>query len=71
MIDMDGIIVTPKSAEVDPRPAIARAIIEKGWNLIELRPLAVNLEEIFLELTRQQEQAAEETAEEEMEVAQS
>lgn len=71
MIDMDGIIVTPKSAELDPRPAIARAIIEKGWNLIELRPLAVNLEEIFLELTRQQEQAAEETAEEEMEVAQS
>lgn len=71
-IEMDGIAVTPKSPELDPRPAIARAVIEKGWNLIELRPLAVNLEEIFLELTRQQEQTADEsTVEEELEVAQS
>jgi len=71
-VQMDGIAVSPKSADIDPRPTIARAVIEKGWNLIELRPLAVNLEEIFLELTRQQEQAAEEAAvAEEMEVAQS
>ena len=68
--EIDGIAVTPKSPEFDPRPAIARAVIERGWNLIELRPLAVNLEEIFLELTRSQETAAEVVAvEEEMEVA--
>ena len=39
---------------IDPRPEIARAVVENGWNLMELRPLAVNLEEIFLELTRHQ-----------------
>ncbi len=57
-ISMDGIIVTPKSATVDPRPAIARAVVQNGWDLIELRPLAVNLEEIFLELTRQEDSNA-------------
>jgi ABC-2 type transport system ATP-binding protein len=54
-ISMDGIVVAPSEPAVDPRPAIARAVVERGWDLIELRPLAVNLEEIFLELTRQGE----------------
>ncbi len=54
-VSLDGVIVTPRSAEADPRPEIARAVIEQGWNLTELRPLAVNLEEIFLELTHQEE----------------
>jgi ABC-2 type transport system ATP-binding protein len=52
---LDSIVILPKDAQTDPRPAVARAIIEHGWELIELRPLAVNLEEIFLELTRQAE----------------
>lgn len=51
---VEGIIAVPVSPNVDPRPAIARAVVENGWNLMELRPAAVNLEEIFLELTRQQ-----------------
>ncbi|HEX2621199.1 MAG TPA: ABC transporter ATP-binding protein, partial [Phototrophicaceae bacterium] len=50
----EGIVCTPRSASIDPRPEIARAVISSNWNLIELRPLAVNLEEIFIELTRQQ-----------------
>lgn len=50
----DGIIATPTDASADPRPQIARAVIERGWSLMELRPLAVNLEEIFLEVTRHQ-----------------
>ena len=57
-IAMDGIIVTPKTASIDPRPSIARAVVQNGWDLIELRPLAVNLEEIFLELTHHEEHAA-------------
>jgi len=57
-IGLDGVIATPKAA-IDPRPEIARAIVERGWSLQELRPLAVNLEEIFLELTRQESRAAE------------
>jgi ABC-2 type transport system ATP-binding protein len=52
----EGIVATPRTPNVDPRPEIARTIISNNWNLIELRPLAVNLEEIFIELTRQQSQ---------------
>jgi ABC-2 type transport system ATP-binding protein len=59
---LDGLVVTPVDANTDPRPAIARAAVEQGWDLIELRPLAVNLEEIFLELTRQPDAAAPEPA---------
>ncbi len=33
------------------RGELARSVIEAGWNLTELRPLALSLEEIFLELT--------------------
>jgi ABC-2 type transport system ATP-binding protein len=33
------------------RGDLARSVVESGWNLTELRPLALSLEEIFLELT--------------------
>lgn len=33
------------------RPELARSVVEAGWNLTELRPLALSLEEIFLQLT--------------------
>jgi ABC-2 type transport system ATP-binding protein len=33
------------------RGDLARAVVESGWNLNELRPSAVSLEEIFLQLT--------------------
>lgn len=49
---LEGVIVTPADVSIDPRPDIARTVVNQGWNLIELRPLAVNLEEIFIELTR-------------------
>jgi ABC-2 type transport system ATP-binding protein len=49
---LDGVVATPISPDVDPRPAIAAAVIEQGFALLELRPVAVNLEEIFLEVTR-------------------
>ena len=34
------------------RPELARAIVQAGWNLTELRPVGESLEEIFLELTK-------------------
>jgi len=40
------------------RGDLARAVVEAGWNLNELRPAAMSLEEIFLQLTGT-EQAAE------------
>ena len=33
------------------RGDLARAIVESGWNLNELRATAMSLEEIFLQLT--------------------
>jgi ABC-2 type transport system ATP-binding protein len=36
------------------RGDLARAVVESGWDLNELRPTAVSLEEIFLQLTGEQ-----------------
>jgi ABC-2 type transport system ATP-binding protein len=33
------------------RAGLARAVVESGWNLTELRPVALSLEEVFLQLT--------------------
>ena len=45
-----------KSFEVESgkgfvRGDLARAVVESGWDLNELRPTAMSLEEIFLQLT--------------------
>ena len=37
------------------RPDLARAIVQSGWNLNELRAVGESLEEIFLELTRSEQ----------------
>jgi ABC-2 type transport system ATP-binding protein len=36
----------------DPRPDVARALINAGYDLLEMRPVGMSLEDIFLELTR-------------------
>jgi ABC-2 type transport system ATP-binding protein len=41
------------------RGDLARAIVESGWNLNELRPSAMSLEEIFLQLTGAEETGGE------------
>ncbi|MBA0085558.1 MAG: ATP-binding cassette domain-containing protein, partial [Acidobacteria bacterium Pan2503] len=42
------------------RGDLARAVVEAGWDLNELRTASVSLEEIFLQLTREQAQTPEE-----------
>jgi ABC-2 type transport system ATP-binding protein len=37
------------------RPDLARAVVQAGWNLTELRAVGESLEEIFLELTKSEE----------------
>jgi ABC-2 type transport system ATP-binding protein len=37
----------------DVRPEVAKAVIGAGYDLLELRPVGMSLEEIFLELTRE------------------
>ena len=39
----------------DARPAVARAVIESGYDLLEMRPVGLSLEEIFLELTKEEQ----------------
>lgn len=46
----DGVIVTPKSNR-EIRPAIAQAVANAKLDLLELRPLASSLEDIFIEIT--------------------
>ena len=40
------------------RGDVARTVVEAGWNLMELRPVALSLEEIFLQLTAADREAA-------------
>ncbi len=36
----------------DPRPEVARALVNAGFDLLEMKPIGLSLEEIFLQLTR-------------------
>jgi ABC-2 type transport system ATP-binding protein len=40
------------------RPELARAVVQSGWNLVELKAVGESLEDIFLELTRSEKRAA-------------
>jgi len=39
------------------RPDLARAVVQSGWNLVELKAVGESLEEIFLDLTRAERKA--------------
>lgn len=41
--------------EDDPRPSLARTVVDAGWDLLEMRSLTMSLEDVFLELTTQDE----------------
>ena len=51
-VERDTIIAYPSDPANDPRADISRALVEGGFAVVELRPAANNLEEIFLEVTR-------------------
>ena len=38
----------------DIRRDVARAVVDSGWGLLELRPTRMSLEEIFLQLTTEE-----------------
>ena len=38
----------------DVRRELARSVVESGWGLLELRPMRMSLEEIFLSLTTEE-----------------
>jgi ABC-2 type transport system ATP-binding protein len=40
----------------DRRPEIAALAVQKGWGVLELRPVRLSLEDVFLQLTTQEEE---------------
>jgi ABC-2 type transport system ATP-binding protein len=42
--------------EADPRPQLARAVVEGGWDLLGMQSMTMSLEDIFLELTTSDEE---------------
>lgn len=49
----DGAVEFQFAPGRDVRPDVAKAAIDAGYELLELRPVGMSLEEIFLELTRE------------------
>lgn len=39
----------------DVRPLVAKTVVEAGYDLLEMRPIGLSLEEIFLELTKEEQ----------------
>ena len=56
----DGAVEFQFAPGQDVRPEVAKAVINAGYDLLELRPVGMSLEEIFLELTREDSAAARE-----------
>ncbi|KAF0108705.1 MAG: antibiotic transport system ATP-binding protein [Anaerolineaceae bacterium] len=52
-IQPDGTLAFQFAPNVDVRPEVARAAVKAGYDLLELRPVGLSLEEIFLQLTQE------------------
>jgi ABC-2 type transport system ATP-binding protein len=48
----EGAIEVESSPGMDVRPVIARQVVEAGFDLVELRSIDLSLEDIFIQLTR-------------------
>ena len=48
----DGGLEFETTAGQDVRPQVARAVVNAGYDLLVMRPVGVSLEDIFLQLTR-------------------
>jgi len=53
-----GVYTIESRLNVDVRRDLARTIVESGWGLLEMRPVGMSLEEIFLQLTTKEEEVA-------------
>jgi len=52
--DSEGEFELETAPGQDARSEIARAIVEGGYDLLEMRPVGLSLEDVFLELTREE-----------------
>jgi ABC-2 type transport system ATP-binding protein len=53
-LTLDGGVEIECPPGEDIRPAIARSIIQAGFDLLEIRPVSLSLEDIFMQLTREE-----------------
>ncbi len=60
----DGRYEVSVAPDQDVRAQLAATIVNGGWGLLELAPVGMSLEDIFLQLTQEEPQAAEEPGEE-------
>jgi ABC-2 type transport system ATP-binding protein len=47
-------VIVEAAPEIDVRPELARAVLGKGWDLLELRPIHVSLEDVFIDLVTEE-----------------
>lgn len=47
-------VVVETGIESDMCPVLARSIVGKGWDLLELRPIQVSLEDVFIDLVTEE-----------------
>lgn len=57
--------VVETASDADVRPALARAILDRGWDLLELVAIQASLEDVFIDLVT--EEAADDVSQEQIE----
>lgn len=57
-LDGETSVTVEASPETDVRPVLARAVLEKNWDLLELRPIQVSLEDVFIDLVTEEVESA-------------
>jgi ABC-2 type transport system ATP-binding protein len=56
--EADDALVVESKLDADVREQLARTAVERNWGLVELRPLELSLEDVFLHLTTEEEEVA-------------
>ena len=51
---LDGISEVESERGSDIRRELARTIVNQGWGLLDLRPMRMSLEEVFLQVTTEE-----------------
>jgi ABC-2 type transport system ATP-binding protein len=59
--DARGVIQVEVSPGLEIRPQLASAIVTHGWGLLSMQKITLSLEEIFLELTTQEDDVVDAT----------
>lgn len=52
--EREGEVIVDSAPGKEIRPVVARHVIESGLDLLEMRPVGISLEDIFLQLTREE-----------------